>query len=257
VLRDVEYARRGSEALRLDLVLPAARGPHAAIIVLHPGGWTSGSKEVMTGAARTLARAGFAAVVPQYRLAPVHRFPAQVEDVRDAVRWVRGNAAQFDVDGERIGAFGYSAGGHLAALVATWPAPDARIQAVAVGGAPVDLAALPANGRTRALLGGDAAGEGERYALASPVSHVSADDPPFLVYHGRLDAMVRVGQARGLRDALRRVGVPTDYREGWLGHFTTFLVRGGGVDDAARFFDRWLRDPARLAATAARAGEAG
>jgi acetyl esterase/lipase len=254
ISRGIEYARRGEEPLRLDVFRLAGPGPHPAVLVLHPGGWTSGSRDMMASAARALTDAGFVAVVPSYRLAPEHPFPAQLEDVRDAVRWVRANASLIDVDAERVGAFGYSAGAHLAALLATLPAEGARIQAVAIGGAPLDLAALPANPPTRALLGGGPEREPALYALASPITHVSGDDPPFLVYHGSSDALVAVTQARVFRDALAKAGVPTEYSEGRRGHFGTFLFEGGGVSEAARFFGLWLRDPVRLASTAARSG---
>lgn len=252
VTSGIAYAQRGAETLRLDVFRPAGPGPHPAVVVLHPGGWTRGSRGMMASAAQTLADAGFVAVAPSYRLAPEHRFPAQLEDARDAVRWLRSHAAALEVDTERIGAFGYSAGAHLAALLATLPAEGARIQAVAISGAPLDLAALPSNPPTRALLGGGLERERALYALASPITHVSADDPPFLVQHGSADALIDVTQARVFRDALAQAGVPVEYREGRRGHLATFLFEDGGVSEAARFFALWLRDEARLASTAAR-----
>jgi acetyl esterase/lipase len=247
---DLVFARRGDVVLRLDLYTPAGVGPSPVIVLLHPGGWTMGSKALMAGTARDFARAGFAAVVPNYRLAPAHRFPAQLEDVRDAVRWAREHAEALDLDPDRVGAFGYSAGAQLAALLGTDPGPGARVQAVAVGGTPADLAALQPSRETRALLGHDA--QANRFAEASPISHVSRDDPPFFLFHGRFDRRVGVAQARRLRDALQRLGVPTGYREGWLGHFGTFLLQREWARSAIPFFDRWLRDPASLADTRSR-----
>jgi acetyl esterase/lipase len=182
-----------------------------------------------------------------------HRFPAQLEDARDAIRWTRLHAASLYVDPERIGAFGYSAGAHLAALVATRPAENARIQAVAVGGVPADLAALPPNGKTTGLLGGSARELPGRYTDASPLFHVSADDPPFFIYHARFDWIVDVEQGRELRRALRQREVPTEYRETRVGHLAAFVLRQGGAAEAVHFFAHWLRDPVALAQTRARA----
>jgi acetyl esterase/lipase len=253
-LRDVAYRDAGAETLRLDVTVPDATrfaGRRPAVLLFHPGGWTGGRKELMHGAASTLARAGFVAVSVQYRLAPAHPFPAQLEDAQAAVRWLRRHADRLNVDGARVGAFGYSAGAHLAALLATAPAAGAEVQAVAVGGTPADLRALPPNGRTVALLGASAEEAPARYDDASPVTHVSTDDPPFSILHGRTDWMVDIEQSRALRDALHERGVPTRYRESRLGHFAIFLLQDGGAALAARFFDEFLGDESALAATRA------
>jgi hypothetical protein len=125
------------------------------------------------------------------------------------------------------------------------------VQAVAVGGTPADLRALPPNGRTVALLGASAEEAPARYYDASPVTHVSTDDPPFSILHGRTDWMVDIEQSRALRDALQQRGVPTRYRESRLGHFAIFLLQDGGAALAARFFDEFLGDESALAATRA------
>ncbi len=253
VLPDVPYVERPSGLLALDVVAPAGGGVRAAVLVLHPGGWTGGARQHVAGIARELAKAGFVAIAPSYRLAPEHPHPAQLEDVAEAVRFVRRHARSLGVDPDRVGAFGYSAGAHLAALLGTAPPEGARLQAVAVGGTPADLGALRPNRKTRALLGGDAVDLPDAYAAASPVSHASADDPPFLILHGRTDAMISPSQAQGLQRALSRAGVPVRVQLGWLGHFATFLFQKGGVGEAVPFFAHWLRSETALAQTRARA----
>ena len=248
------YAESGAGALRADRFRSTASpGPQPAVLLLHPGGWTSGDRRWMHGAARTLARAGFVAIVPQVRLAPEHRFPAPFDDVVRCVRWARAHAEMLGVDPDRIGIFGYSAGAHLGALVGTSAPEDARVQAVAVGGTPADLVALGANPKTRALLGRSLAEDRDAYALASPARQVDGREPPFLIQHGRFDWMVPPSQATALSSALRARGVPVVEARHWLGHFSIFLARDGGVDRAIPFFAHWLRDTRALAETRSRA----
>src|SRR5829696_7667281 len=117
---DLVFARPGDEVLRLDMALPGrGEGPFPAVVCLHGGGWTGGTRKQMAQTIDVLARRGFVAVSPDYRLAPKHRFPACVEDCKAAVRWLRANAGQYRIDPKRIGVVGLAAGGHLACLLGT------------------------------------------------------------------------------------------------------------------------------------------
>ena len=240
-----------SGPLLADVYLPASSGVRPAVLVIHPGAWRSGSRRDVGHIARRFAEAGFVAVAPDHRLAPEHVFPAQLDDVAAATRWLRSQAVRFGIDPSRVGAFGYSSGGHLAALLGTRPPAGARLQAVAVGGAISDIEAIAGRFVVKDLIG-----SGGRAALnaASPLRFVTADDPPFFVHHGRLDFLVRPRHARALHERLSREGVPARLHFGPLGHFTGFLA-GSGVDEAIGFLDTWLRDERRLAQTRARAGE--
>ncbi len=256
IFRDVPFADRDAGPLLADVVVPNPTehaAPHPAVLVLHPGGWTSGSKRLVADEIRRLAAAGFVGVAPSYRLAPGSRFPAQIEDVADAVRWLRRNAADFDVDPNRIGMLGYSSGAHLAALMGTSAPAGARIQAIAVGGTPADLIGLGPTPMTRALLGGGQESRFDAYVQASPARQVGGTEPPFFIQHGRFDFLIPRAQSRTLRDALRARGVPVEYEEPWLGHLGIFLLQDSGVGRTLDFFDHWLRDPAALAQTEARA----
>ncbi len=137
---DVEYTKAGNESLRLDACAPAADSsrPRPVAILIHGGGWMGGSKanaenKLWAGA---LEKANFAWFAINYRLAPAHRWPACLDDVRAAIRWVKTHAADYNGDPSRIVLFGYSAGGQLASLAALTAQPDMRVMAV-VGCAPV------------------------------------------------------------------------------------------------------------------------
>ena len=106
-------------ALRADVYLPRSEGPHPGALLIHGGGWTTGSKLQMGAHGRRLAKSGFVGVAIDYRLAPRHTFPAQVEDCLKALEWMGRSGVDYGIDTERIAAVGYSAGGQLACLVAT------------------------------------------------------------------------------------------------------------------------------------------
>jgi acetyl esterase/lipase len=156
-----------------------------------------------------------------YRLSGRAPFPAQLHDVKAAVRWLRATAATYGIDPDRIGALGDSAGGQLAALLATtseradlegdsgsagW---SSAVQAAIVRCAPTDFAAMPSDGETEfltPLFGGPRQDTAELRRLASPLTHVHEGVPPMLLVHGSLDETVPVEQVRRFAEALRAVG---------------------------------------------------
>src|SRR5206468_4942909 len=126
-----------------------------------------------------------------YRLAPQFHYPTQLDDVRAAFGWLHAHASSLGVDPQRIAVMGYSAGAHLALLLGLVdPSDGVRPRAVVAGAAPSDLTAYPNSPVIAALIGGSGVDLPDAYADASPISHVSPGDPPVLLYHGRLDAMV-------------------------------------------------------------------
>ncbi len=261
VLRDQVYAVRDGEALRADVYRPRF-GRFPGVVVIHPGGWVSGNKRDVARLARRAAERGYVAVAPRYRLAPRHQFPAQIHDLKEVVRWMRSRSSLLGVDPERIAALGYSAGGHLSALLATsgpeaglegptaFPGVSSRVQAFVAGGTPSDLRALPPNPAVPRLLGASAKERPDLASAASPLTFVSADDPPGFLYHGRLDALIGVSQARRLVDSLRRVGVPAQLELARFGHFTTWLFGGRQERLAFDFLDRVIGGEARAVAQA-------
>src|SRR5262245_50768799 len=117
VERDIVYGKGGRVELRLNLALPEGKGPFPAVVCIHGGGWYQGQRQDMDFMTEVLARRGYVAATVSYRPAPGARFPAQIEDCKAAVRWLRANARRYHINPGRIGATGPSAGGHLACLL--------------------------------------------------------------------------------------------------------------------------------------------
>jgi len=193
-----------------------------ANVVLHAGAWREGSKDENRRLLFDLARRGSVGVSPDYRLCPQSVFPAQVEDAKAAVRFLRANAASLKVDPERIGAMGFSAGGYLALMLGvTGPAdgfegdkasPGAsRVQAVVDFFGPTDLAdgkfSATAKEFVSCYLGGSGDGVKELASRASPVSYVGSGDPAVLVFQGTRDALVPPAQVFALMEKLTSAGV--------------------------------------------------
>lgn len=245
--RDLIYTPPGwPQALSADLYRPEGAGPFPAVIMVHGGGWKARTREDMTRLARAVARRGYVVMNVSYRLAPQWTFPAPLEDLQQAVLWLRARAREHGVDARRIGAWGYSAGAHLAALLAVTGPTDryfvdgARVQAVVAGGTPVDLRYYKEGPLINGLMGVAYERDPERWRNASPVALVSADDPPMFLYHGTLDFTVGVENARAMQAALHAAGVPVElYLYRGLEHFATFFL--SPVARAVDFLDRHLR----------------
>ncbi|MDP1860645.1 MAG: alpha/beta hydrolase [Gemmatimonadaceae bacterium] len=273
---DVRYASQ-SNAQRLDLFLPATgSGPFPLVVWIHGGGFSGGTKTLAAdAAARRLVDRGFAVASLEYRLSGEARFPAAVLDLKAAIRHLRANASNYRIAPDRIGAWGSSAGGHLAAFLGVTggivefedaalgnATQSSRVQAVVDWFGPSDLAKMDVDGTAQgcalyAGIGHDNANSPEGRWLgdkpssipqvasrASPVTWVSDDDPPFVIQHGGRDCTVPTGQGRRMRDALLPVlgasrvswsEFPTD------GHGGPSFGNSANLDALATFFERWIR----------------
>lgn len=243
---DLRYTPAGwPRALTADAYVPEGTGPFPAVIVVHGGGWNSRDRSDMTPVAKDLARRGFVAVNVTYRLAPEFRYPAQLEDVRAAMAWVRREARALKVDPRRIGGWGYSAGAHLVALAAVRDGPEeSRLQAVVAGGTPADLPHYPESPIITRFIGRPFAQARDTWLAASPLEHVGAGDPPVFLYHGTRDKLVYVEDAHNMKSALDRAGVPNElYLVRGLGHIATFVLDWGAEEAGIDFLDRHLRAP--------------
>jgi acetyl esterase/lipase len=226
-LRDLEYVKSGHERQKLDLYLPEkADGLLPVVVWVHGGAWRAGSKSGCPGI--FLAAKGFAVVSVGYRLSQHAVYPAQIEDCKAAVRWLRANAKKYNLDPDRIGAWGASAGGHLVALLGTTGSmkelegkegelgQSSKVQCVLDWFGPTDFRDLPEalaadpKSVVAQLLGGPPSKEKQKVLLASPVVHVHKDCPPFLIMHGDKDRTVSLTQSKMLVEALRKLKVPVE-----------------------------------------------
>jgi len=205
-----------------------------------------------------------------YRFAPKYKFPAQVDDIREAVRWTKRESQQLGVDPQRIALFGYSAGAHLALMTALPLGPitespdveaenpnpdtvdfDSSVQAVVAGGAPVNLFEFESGEMLVDFLGASRDDAPELWLRASPITHVRRGAPPMFIYHGKNDWVVPVNQSRMLASSLSSMGNRVEYMEVQLGHVVTFLFDEQIVQTATRFLREVLMDAPPRASTAA------
>jgi acetyl esterase/lipase len=242
--KGVVYTPAGwPRAQTADLYLAKGRQPAPAVVTVHGGGWDSRDRADMRSLARKLASRGYVVLNIDYRLAPEFHHPAQLEDVQQAIRWLRQNAGRLGIDQDRIGAWGYSAGAHLAALAAT-DAGDAtaRLQAVVAGGTPSDLPHYPKSPIITRFIGTTYAADPQRWTAASPLAHVTAKAPPMFLYHGTWDRLVYVDDTTRFHEALQRAGVPAElYLIRGAGHIATYLFGFGAEGAGIDFLDRVLR----------------
>jgi triacylglycerol lipase len=251
------YVQRESGPLKCDVYTPQGDGQFPGVLVVHGGAWRMGTRGQLAGVAELLAKHGMTAVAISYRLAPQYKFPAQIEDCKEAVRWMRANADKLKIDPKRIGGYGYSAGAHLVSLLATTDAkdglegvadpaklPSTRLQCVAAGGAPCDLRLLPENIEGLSFfLGGSRATCPEQYRLASPAAFISRDDPPMFFFHGQEDHLVPLLSPTLMQKALASVGVASElYIVPDLGHTAAAMDRTA-IDKAIAFLEEHLKTP--------------
>ncbi|MCI0750005.1 MAG: alpha/beta hydrolase [Nevskiales bacterium] len=257
--------REGNPAWTLDLALPRSQGStrRPALVIIHGGGWRSGDKA--DARFRNLlfeyAVKGYVTVSLNYRLSGEAPFPASVEDVKTAVRWLRAHAGKYDVDPGRIGAYGNSAGAHLAAMLGL-VGPDvglegdgpyrdqsSLVQAVCVSATATDFIHFEGgNGKNavQQFLAGPAASLSERTRRASPLTYVHAKAPPFLIIHGTNDATVPFSQGASLAEALKTAGANVTFLEIKEGSHKAMFEKGSVTKPAMEaFFARTLKPAAK------------
>lgn len=210
------YAEPNGLPLRYDFFRPDSDIPIPLVVCIHGGGWISGEKEGMHDVAEMLASQGYAAACPQYRLAPLHPFPAPVEDILAFVTHMRASSEWLGIDPQRFASLGNSAGGHLAAMAGLSKYADSMVQAV------VDICGISdvtdphgqhfpiSIGFLEQFMAQPFAGNEELYRLASPLHQVQSGAPPFLIVHGEADDIVPFGQSIALSNKLQEVGTETE-----------------------------------------------
>ena len=232
VFRDLAYVPHGHEWQKLDLYLPHSGESFPLIIWVHGGAFRMGSKD--DHVPMDYLDAGFAVASLNYRLSQHAIFPAQLEDVKAALRWLRANAQKYRLDPERFGAWGESAGGHLVAMLGTTGTIDtfdvgenlrfsSRVQAVADHFGPTDFLQMDAQRQPDGMLhdtpdspesqlvGGPIQENKASVARANPITYITQEIPPFLIVHGDHDPLVPYQQSVLLNNALVAAGAPVRF----------------------------------------------
>lgn len=246
-VRNVVFSRpTWPQRMKADVYLPKGEVQHPAVLLLHGGGLAdSGGRWQMAGIAGRLARRGYIVVNSTYRTVPKYQYPVPLEDVREALSWMRGDGgAAYGVDPQRIGVFGYSAGGYLVSLAAlTEPAGQKiRVKAVVAGGSPSDMVFYAEGDLVPKFLGGRLYEKPERFYEASPANFVKRNSPPIFIYYGENDRLVRPEHPLLMIDSYRKAGARYEKRVvPRLGHITTFLFSRREVGEAIDFLDRELK----------------
>lgn len=272
LVHNLRYREGTNRHWFLDLAAPKA-APDAlrpAIVVIHGGGWIEGDKSSFStprhpvpGNIIDFARRGYVAVTINYRMSGEAQFPAALDDCRTAIRWLRANAREYHIDPDRIGAYGNSAGGHLALMLALagkgvpleedapWPEYPSRVQSAVSDSGPVDMAFQYEQGALRVVvskfMGGPPDGaRAAEYKRASPSSYVAKETPPLLLIYGVADNQVPVETADRFVLALEQAGQKdvSYHRLAAVDHCPYSLIRVPWLKPVVdEFFDRTLRRP--------------
>jgi acetyl esterase/lipase len=260
VERGVVYGKGGTADLMLNLAMPKeGDGPFPAIVCIHGGGWRGGKRESLDDVIVLFARKGYVAVTVSYRLAPDAKFPAQIEDCKAAVRWLRANAKKYRADPDRIGAVGFSAGGHLCCLLGVTDKKDglegsggnadqsSRLQAVCSYFGPTDLCEKTWSKEVEEqvlapFVGASFEEKPELYKKVSPITYVAKGAPPFLFFHGSKDTLVAPRHSKVMCEKLQATGgkakcvILEGEGHGWRGDKLK-----DSVDQTIAFFDECLK----------------
>lgn len=223
---DLVYATpRPGDRLHLDLAVPkVGPGPFPVVVLIHGGGWFSGTRKTYDYMLWKLTERGYAAVSVSYRFAP---FPTQVEDVQEALRWLQANAKKYDLDVQHCGVWGWSSGGHQACLLGMAPVKDAppprcivcyygitdlrRLHGDCATGCLPGVQGKLVQLSLETLLGGSPQAVPQRYVDASPTRHIGVETPPIMLVHGTKDSVVPIDQSRHFYRCLKVWGVPARF----------------------------------------------
>lgn len=243
-VKDITYTPEGwKQVVKGDFYKPKVAGKTPVVLLVHGGGWAENDNRYqMGGIARKLARQGVAVFNVTYRLAPEFHFPAPVDDLVEALKWLKYNEEQLEIDTERTAVYGYSAGGHLAELAAMREMPaGVKIKAVVAGGTPHFMRVDPDFPLVKDFIGESYDESPELYEQATPVDQVTKDFPPVFIYHGSEDDLVPPLHVKHWEKRLKELGV--EHEIYWVkgrGHIGTFLIPQGSVSHAIDFLRKKL-----------------
>lgn len=271
--RDIPFATVNGEKLMLDIARPKSPGPYPVLVGFHGGAWKYGSRRDLSKPVSNLwdfgatgprslievvAESGYVVVSASYRLAPANKWPAPLEDAKTAIRFLKANAKKYDIDPGKVGVFGFSAGGHIAALLGTvdkdagfegslYPGQTSTVNCVVDYFGPTDMTLYAESAGLEKsfmvpFLGAKFADKPDVYKQASPINYVSKDDPPFLIMHGTADLIVPIIHSERFLDKLKAADVPARLvsvkgkGHGWEGQPAIDCRK-----DAIKFFDEHLK----------------
>lgn len=241
VTKDIPYRDGDSESWKLDMAMPANFGPEirAALVIVHGGGWAGGSKSVDVFQKMMIdyAQKGYVTINVEYRLTGEAPFPACIEDVKCAVRWLRAHAEEYGVDPNRIGAYGHSAGAHLTLMLAMvpksaglegdggWDEHSSRVNVAAAGSPPTEL--------------------GRDVPMAKkewwPIGYIAADQPPLFLIQGTSDSVVLPARTSDFVEKMKTVGATIEYLQLEGGHGVAYAEKLEVTDPAIeKFFAKYL-----------------
>ena len=230
--KDITYKKVGDRSLKLDIYQPKnLNHPVPVLIFIHGGAWKGGNKSDYLLYLIDFAKQGYVTATLSYRFSREAIFPAAVRDVKCAVRWIRAHAKEYNIDADNIAVIGGSAGGHLAMMIGyssdnpefdgecEQDSVSSRVQAVVNLYGPSDLTTDFAikQGVLVDFMGAPFSEAPEIYKKASPITWISKDDPPTLIFQGTIDSTVPVRQSDILKEKLDQTGVINEYHrlEGW------------------------------------------
>ena len=246
--------------LKCDLYVPESDSPRPVFLAIHGGAWTTGTKFAMIRHARIMANRGYVVMSINYRLAPDHKWPAQIHDCKHAVRWIRENAAKYNADPKQVYAFGYSAGAHLALMLATTDPDDglegtvdepykkhsSRIDGCIVGGSPSEFSWIEEDANTLAYwLGGSPAESPDQFKQASPTTWITADDPLVVMFHGSRDTLVPVSSPKTFHEKYQAAGLLSHFSVTSDGHASAFTRTTLTLNALAKFRELLVRQQGR------------
>lgn len=256
---DITFAKVGDEELKLNLAMPTGKGPFPLVVCIHGGGWRAGNRKDLNMLTKKLAENGFVAATVSYRLSDKAQFPAQIHDCKAALRFLRAHAKKYKINPNKVGAIGFSAGGHLVSLMGTadksnglegnggHPDQSSRVQAVVSFFGPTDFITKSWNEQVEGyffvpFFGGKYEAKKDLYAKASPLKYVTKDDPPFLFFHGNKDQLVGLHHSEKMTKALNKLNVPAELvvmegeAHGWGGQKLLQTI-----DQSIQFFQEKLK----------------
>lgn len=229
--KNIEYQNVDGKSLTLNMYVPKnLKGPVPCLVFIHGGAWKKGKKEDYLFYNVHFAKLGYVTATVSYRLSGVAKFPAAIQDVNCAIRWIRAHAEEYSINPDQIGAVGGSAGGHLAMLAGFADDPElegngghqdqsSKLQAIVNFYGVCDLTTDDVHGRSEPIdfFGKTIEEAPELYAQGSPLKHLTKDAPPIITFHGTIDKVVTVKQSDLLHEKLEEKGIINYYDriEGW------------------------------------------